>query len=401
MNSPLFARSAYGSFALCSKDESGTVSRTKPFIGNSWRYFSELCSVLDTTFIGAMHRIGVETSCGIRSLKTIESHIPKYKAVDGILYNKDMSALLVYPRGKNGSIIIPEGVTEIKAFAFANSKIEKVSFPDSLKKIGKHAFYECSRLKSVDFGNGIDELGGVMAFAFCSIVKLEIPPKVKTIGDGAFYYCDKLKEVKLNEGLQKIGDDAFFRCDLIKNLDFPKTLSYIGNRAFHPGLLRTEDITVNLKSIPRNFIAAFVKAERFSETICINVHMDNAADVFDFVLPEYMSHHGFLTASAAFDMLPDKKAVKTLNEAYIFAVSTTSRSIAAFKAYRKTRDEKIKKEIQENYLLTALSIITFTDEDNFMDFLKLVEVRYNKRILNRLQKKGWLPSVSYILQNAK
>lgn len=339
--------------------------------------------------------------CGIRSLKTIESHIPKYKAVDGILYNKDMSALLVYPRGKNGSIIIPEGVTEIKAFAFANSKIEKVSFPDSLKKIGKHAFYECSRLKSVDFGNGIDELGGVMAFAFCSIVKLEIPPKVKTIGDGAFYYCDKLKEVKLNEGLQKIGDDAFSRCDLIKNLDFPKTLSYIGNRAFHPGLLRTEDIAVNLKSIPRNFIAAFVKAERFSETICINVHMDNAADVFDFVLPEYMSHHGFLTASEAFDMLPNKKAVKTLNEAYIFAVNTTSRSIAAFKAYRKTRDEKIKKEIQENYLLTALSIIAFMDEDDFMDFLKLVEVRYNKRILNRLQKKGWLPSVSYILQNTK
>lgn len=61
----------------------------------------------------------------------------------------------------------------------------------------------------------------------------------------------------------------------------------------------------------------------------------------------------------------------------------------------------IKKEIQENYLLTALSIIAFMDEDDFIDFLKLVEVRYNKRILNRLQKKGWLPSVSYILQNAK
>lgn len=129
--------------------------------------------------------------------------------------------------------------------------------------------------------------------------------------------------------------------------------------------------------------------------------MNNAADVFDFVIPDYMSHYGFLTTDTAFDMLPDKKAAETLNEAYVFAISTTSRSIAAFKAYRKTRDEKIKKEIQENYLLTALSIIAFMNEDDFMDFLKLVEVRYNKRILNRLQKKGWLPSVSYILQNAK
>lgn len=343
----------------------------------------------------------VEALYCIRSLKTIESHIPQYKTVDGVLYNKDMSALLVCPRGKNGNITIPEGVTKIKEFAFANSKIEKVSFPDTLKKIEKHAFYECSRLKSVDFGNGIEEVGGVNVFAFSSIAKLEIPPQVKAIGDGAFYYCDNLKEVKFNEGLQEIGDDAFSRCDLIKNLDFPETLSYIGNRAFHPGIIRTEDITVNLKSIPRNFIAAFVKAERFSETICINVHVDNAANVFDFVLPEYMSHHGFLTVSAAFDMLPDKKAVKTLNEAYIFAISTTSRSIAAFKVYKKTKDEKIKKEIHENYLLTALSIIAFMNEDDFMDFLKLIEIRYNKRILNGLQKKGWLPSVSYMLQNAK
>ena len=360
----------------------------------------------------------------IRSLKAIESHLPQCKTIDGILYSKDMSALLVCPRGKNESITIPEGVTEIKAFAFANSEIEEVSFPDSLKKIEKHAFYECSRLKevsfpdslkkieklafyecsrlkSVDFGNGIDEIDGAMAFAYCSITKLEIPSQIKTIGDGAFYNCDKLKEVKFNEGLQKVGNDAFFGCDLIKNLDFPETLSDIGNHAFHPGIIRTEDITVNLKSMPRNFIAAFVKAENFSGTICINVHVDNAADVFDFVIPEYMSHHGFLTTATAFDMLPDKKAVETLNEAYLFAQSTTIRSIAAFKAYRKTRDKKIRKEIQKNYLLTALSIITFTNEDDFMDFLKLVEVRYNKRILNGLQKKGWLPSVSYILQNIK
>lgn len=62
VNSPLLARPAYGSFALCSKDESDTASRIKPFIGSPWRYFSEFCSVLDTTSIGAMYRIRVETS---------------------------------------------------------------------------------------------------------------------------------------------------------------------------------------------------------------------------------------------------------------------------------------------------------------------------------------------------
>ena len=76
VNSPLLARSAYGPSVLCSRDESDTASRTKPFIGNSWRYCSELCSVLDTTSIGAMHRIGVETSSLLLPLSSLEAAPP-------------------------------------------------------------------------------------------------------------------------------------------------------------------------------------------------------------------------------------------------------------------------------------------------------------------------------------
>ena len=72
--------------------------------------------------------------------------------------------------------------------------------------------------------------------------------------------------------------------------------------------------------------------------------MDNAADVFDFVIPEYMSHYGFLITDTAFDMLPDEKSSRDIQMKHIiFAISTTSRSIAAFKAYRKTRDAKNQK----------------------------------------------------------
>ena len=86
VNSPLLARPAYGSFALCSKDESDTASRIKPFIGSPWRYFSEFCSVLDTTSIGAMYRIRVETS--FEALLRIEnSSIPcsQIDNADGVI----------------------------------------------------------------------------------------------------------------------------------------------------------------------------------------------------------------------------------------------------------------------------------------------------------------------------
>ena len=96
VNSPLLARSAYGSSVLCSRDESDTASRTKPFIGNSWRYFSELCSVLDTTSIGAMHRIGVETSFSFHTFSppALQLPLPALLHIPMFLLNNIDSAFL-------------------------------------------------------------------------------------------------------------------------------------------------------------------------------------------------------------------------------------------------------------------------------------------------------------------
>lgn len=295
-----------------------------------------------------------------------------YVDINGIIYTADMKHLVKCNQLDKG--------------------LRKVVIPDSVEKICKYAFYKDTSLESVEIPDSVKEIGECAFIGCRSISSLKLPDSIKKLGYRSLCGMNKLKELEIPGSVE----DSNCYCELegmTTAIKFGEGVSEV--------YLSSSCALTSYQSIPSNFIAAFVKAEKSSGTICINVHVDNAADMFDFVIPEYMSHHGFLTTAAAFDMLPGKKAVEILNEAYIFAISTTSRSITAFKVYKKTKDEKIKKAIQENYLLTALSIIAFMTEDDFMDFLKLVEVKYNKRILNGLLKKGWLPSISYILQNTK
>ena len=79
-------------------------------------------------------------------------------------------------------VVIGEGVTSVSPHAFDTSSLfdsieafaalEDVSFPSTLKSIGKYAFYKCPSLKTVTF-----------------------PAALEYIGDDAFFYCPHLRSV--------------------------------------------------------------------------------------------------------------------------------------------------------------------------------------------------------------
>lgn len=72
-----------------------------------------------------------------------QENTSNYKSVNGILYTKDLSALVAYPCAKKQRIIqLPEGTQHIQCEAFMspiNKKI-KLILPRSLKTISEHAF---------------------------------------------------------------------------------------------------------------------------------------------------------------------------------------------------------------------------------------------------------------------
>ncbi len=69
-------------------------------------------------------------------------------------------------------VILPEGLTEVKRYAFAGCEsLRKVVFPASLKKIGDCAFEGCRKLRTVLFCKDTKAIIGQEAFAGCDSLR--------------------------------------------------------------------------------------------------------------------------------------------------------------------------------------------------------------------------------------
>lgn len=72
---------------------------------------------------------------------------------DGVLYNKDMTSLLSYPRARQASSFdIPETVTTLAPDAFIYCReFDHITIPRSMRMISEYAFGYCYSLKSVSY----------------------------------------------------------------------------------------------------------------------------------------------------------------------------------------------------------------------------------------------------------
>ena len=121
-----------------------------------------------------------------------------------------------YSQSKIGSIKIGHGVTRVgdQAFDggetdisshFSTENIKAVSLPDTLKSIGREAFYNCINLENIDIPNSVKTIEG-NAFSYCKITKIVIPDSMETIGDYAF---SEAEEVVIGAGLREYNRKAF------------------------------------------------------------------------------------------------------------------------------------------------------------------------------------------------
>lgn len=182
---------------------------------------------------------------------------PSFKDIDGILYSADGKKLIRYPNARPAaSFAIPEGVEVIASQAFmqsytGDSKLEKVTFPSTLKEIeslafrqssltevtlpagvkfGNCAFDICKKLEKVTISEGVTELSDYMFWSDEAITEIKLPSTLKKIGDDCFGNCTKLASVALNQ-VEEIGSYAFYYTALTE-LTIPSTANTIGRGAF-------------------------------------------------------------------------------------------------------------------------------------------------------------------------
>lgn len=196
--------------------------------------------------------IGVSTFSGCTSLAeiTVSPDNKNYSSVAGVLFNKDVSELIVYPKGNGRSAYtIPDGVTQIAESAFSGcTSLTEIVIPDSVTSIGGFAFSGCTSLSKVDLPK---TLTTIEAGTFCdctSLKEIVIPDSVTEIKNkwgydtyyGAFSGCTSLSKVKLSnnltiigEGAFSVGEGTFSRCTSLAEITIPDSVTSIGPSAFY------------------------------------------------------------------------------------------------------------------------------------------------------------------------
>ena len=80
----------------------------------------------------------------------------KFESIDGAVYNKAKTDLILVPGGKQGSFTVPLGVTKICASAFDGcSKLTGITLSKNVAVIESHAFRGCTKVYQFEFSNNL------------------------------------------------------------------------------------------------------------------------------------------------------------------------------------------------------------------------------------------------------
>lgn len=180
-----------------------------------------------------INNVAVLTGYDTSMAETLGS-IPEKVEYEG----KKYTVRVIGPAALSGTglrnIVIPEGITEISAQAFAwSGNLESVTIPSTVSVMGTKAFDKCVNLKSVYINDGPKSLPDGLFLDCRNLESVRLPSTLETIGDGAFSDCRNLKEITFPRKLKRIGNEAFFRCVRLTSIQLPKRLKYIGEGAFY------------------------------------------------------------------------------------------------------------------------------------------------------------------------
>lgn len=241
-----------GAFSRCTKLTSVNIPEGITEIG---MFTFNDCKALTSLHIPAsVKKMHSDVFYGCESLKTltVDGNNQYFTAKDDVIYNKDMTTLILYaPKKENTSfsvpatvktidayafqysglkaVTLPDGLEEIGFGAFVSSSIESIKIPASVTKLGSLVFSKCKSLASVVFEDGITikEIPYSAFSSASSLTSIEIPESVEIIDSVAFSYCTSLKNVSISDKITRVGNDAFNNTAILKSMLYSNGVKYL------------------------------------------------------------------------------------------------------------------------------------------------------------------------------
>ena len=148
-----------------------------------------------------------------------------------------------------GDLIIPNGITTIKDYAFEHySYITSVSIPYDMEYIGTEAFYGCKRLESVSFAGDVDVFGSQVFYGCQNIDTIDFGNKLSKIGNGMFSQCGDIEKLVIPSNVKVLDHYSFSGCH-ISELVLSEGIEEIRGSAFDYHTIPTIRLPGTLKSI--------------------------------------------------------------------------------------------------------------------------------------------------------
>lgn len=257
--------SAYGSTVYKVKDGEATLIRTST-TSKAYRvsaYFEEypVTAIAETAFkyCPSLKEITVPDTvtyiapktfsvCRLLEKINVSPTSVSFADIDGVLYSKDLTELIAYPRSKQDtSFVIRDSVTALEYGAFNGcGNLQSITVGKALREVSESPFFECDGLKAIYtdpenqyytsvngvlYGKSLNNI--IKCPPAAGITRITLPETVEKISSDAFSGCTKLTELNTGKALTYIGTRAMRECTALSSVTLNEGLKIIDKMAFY------------------------------------------------------------------------------------------------------------------------------------------------------------------------